>query len=31
MPTPGDEAGLRRLAVNITSDPDFATKLLFVT
>jgi uncharacterized protein (UPF0371 family) len=31
MPTPGDEAGLRRLAVNITSDPDFATRLLFVT
>jgi uncharacterized protein (UPF0371 family) len=31
MPTPGDEAGLRRLAVNLTSDPDFATKHLFVT
>jgi uncharacterized protein (UPF0371 family) len=30
MPTPGDEAGLRRLAVNLTSDPDFATKQLFV-
>jgi uncharacterized protein (UPF0371 family) len=30
MPTPGDEAGLRRLAVNVTSDPDFATKQLFV-
>lgn len=30
MPTPGDEAGLRRLAVNLTSDPDFATKRLFV-
>ena len=31
MPTPGDEAGLRRLAVNLTSDPDFATKHLFVS
>jgi uncharacterized protein (UPF0371 family) len=31
MPTPGDEAGLRRLAVNLTSDPDFASKHLFVT
>lgn len=31
MPTPGDEAGLRRLAVNLTSDPDFATKRLFVS
>lgn len=30
MPTPGDEAGLRKLAVNPTSDPDFATKRLFV-
>jgi uncharacterized protein (UPF0371 family) len=31
MPTPGDEAGLRRLAVNLTSEPDFATKQLFIT
>lgn len=31
MPTPGDEAGLRRLGVNLTSDPDFATKHLFVS
>lgn len=30
MPTPGDEAGLRKLGVNLTSDPDFATKSLFV-
>jgi uncharacterized protein (UPF0371 family) len=30
MPTPGDEAGLRRLAVNLTSEPDFATRRLFV-
>ena len=29
MPTPGDEAGLRKLGVNLTSDPDFATKYLF--
>ncbi len=31
MPTPGDEAGLRRLGVNLTSDPNFSTKDLFVT
>jgi uncharacterized protein (UPF0371 family) len=30
MPTPGDETGLRRLGVNLTSDPSFATKRLFV-
>jgi uncharacterized protein (UPF0371 family) len=30
MPTPGDEAGLRKLGVNLTSDPHFATKHLFV-
>jgi uncharacterized protein (UPF0371 family) len=30
MPTPGDEAALRRLGVNLTSDPDFASKSLFV-
>jgi len=29
MPTSGDEAGLRRLGVNLTSDPKFATKDLF--
>jgi len=29
MPTPGDEAGLRKLGVNLTSDPDFSSKLLF--
>jgi len=29
IPTPGDEAGLRKLGVNLTSDPDFATKCLF--
>jgi uncharacterized protein (UPF0371 family) len=30
IPSPGDEAGLRKLGVNLTSDPDFATKRLFV-
>lgn len=29
MPTPGDEAGLRRLGVNLTSEPNFSTKNLF--
>ncbi|PID71750.1 MAG: hypothetical protein CSB34_05585 [Desulfobulbus propionicus] len=31
IPTPGDEAGLRRLGVNLTSDPNFSTKDLFVS
>jgi uncharacterized protein (UPF0371 family) len=31
IPTPGDEAGLRRLGVNLTSDPNFSTKGLFIT
>ncbi|MBN1103418.1 MAG: DUF1846 domain-containing protein [Deltaproteobacteria bacterium] len=30
MPTPGDEAGMRRLGINLTSDPNFATKNLFI-
>lgn len=30
LPTPGDEAGLRKLGVNLTSDPVFASKRLFV-
>lgn len=30
VPTPGDEIGLRRLGVHLTSDPTFATKNLFV-
>lgn len=29
MPTSGDEAGLRRLGVNVTCDPKFASKDLF--
>lgn len=31
IPTPGDEAGLRRLGVNLTSDANFSTKDLFVS
>jgi len=31
IPTPGDAAGLRKLGVNVTSDPQFASKLLFVS
>jgi len=30
IPTPGDEAGLRRLSVNLTSEPNFSTKDLFL-
>ncbi|HUV38664.1 MAG TPA: DUF1846 domain-containing protein [Planctomycetota bacterium] len=29
MPSPGDEAGLRRLGVNLTSESNFSTKELF--
>ncbi len=31
IPTPGDEAGLRRLGVNLTSDPNFSTNNLFIS
>ena len=31
IPTPGDEAGLRRLGVNLTCDPQFASSNLFVS
>ena len=31
IPSPGDEGGLRRLGANLTTDPDFFTKQLFVT
>ena len=31
IPTPGDEAGLRRLGVNLTSDPNFPSRALYVT
>jgi uncharacterized protein (UPF0371 family) len=30
IPTPGDEAGLRALGVNLTSDPQFSSQSLFV-
>jgi len=30
IPTPGDEAGLRRLGINLTSEPNFSTKDLFM-
>ena len=30
IPTPGDEAGLRRLGLNVTSDPTFASRSLFL-
>jgi uncharacterized protein (UPF0371 family) len=31
IPTPGDEMGLRRLGVNLTSEPNFSTKDLFTS
>jgi uncharacterized protein (UPF0371 family) len=31
IPTPGDEAGLRRIGVNLTSDPNFSTNNLFIS
>jgi len=31
IPTPGDEAGLRRLGLNITSDPNYSSKRLFLS
>lgn len=30
IPTPGDEAGLRKLGLYLTSDPDFSSKSLFL-
>ena len=30
LPTPGDEAGLRKLGINLTSEPEFPTKNLFM-
>jgi uncharacterized protein (UPF0371 family) len=29
MPTPGDEEGIRRLGVNLTTDPVFASSDLY--
>lgn len=31
IPTPGDEAGLRKLGVNLTCDPNFSSKSLFLS
>ncbi|MFH1837540.1 MAG: DUF1846 domain-containing protein [Candidatus Omnitrophota bacterium] len=31
MPTPGDEAGLRKLGINLTSDPNFASNNLYIS
>jgi len=31
MPSPGDEAGLRKIGVNLTTEPRFASKRLFVS
>ncbi len=31
IPTPGDEAGLKRLGVNLTSEPNFSTRNLFAS
>jgi uncharacterized protein (UPF0371 family) len=31
IPTPGDEAGLKRLGINVTSEPHFPSKDLFIT
>ena len=31
MPTPGDEAGLRKLGINLTSDTNFSSKSFFVS
>lgn len=30
IPTPGDEAGLRRLGIHVTSDPHFSSRRLFI-
>ena len=31
IPTPGDEAGLRKLGVHLTCDPDFSSKRLYIS
>lgn len=31
IPTPGDEAGFRKLKVNLTCDPEFSSKSLFIS
>ena len=30
IPTPGDEAGLRKIKINLTCDPEFSSKSLFI-
>ena len=30
IPTPGDEDGLQKLGVNLTCDPNFSSKSLFI-
>jgi len=31
IPTPGDEAGLRKLGVNLTSDANFSSRRLYIS
>jgi uncharacterized protein (UPF0371 family) len=31
IPTPGDEAGLRKIKVNVTCDPEYSSKSLFIS
>jgi uncharacterized protein (UPF0371 family) len=31
IPTPGDEAGLRKLRINLTCDPEYSSKSLFIS
>ena len=31
IPTPGDEAGLRKLGINVTTEANFSTKSLFIS
>ncbi|MBN1411364.1 MAG: DUF1846 domain-containing protein [Spirochaetales bacterium] len=31
IPTPGDEAGLRKLGINLTADPNFSSNYLFIS
>ena len=31
IPTPGDDSGLRRFGINLTTDPNFASKHLLAT
>jgi uncharacterized protein (UPF0371 family) len=30
IPSPGDESGLRKLGLNVTSEPQFASNTLFI-